>query len=112
MDIILYPLLELLSLIVNLFKWALIIYVILHLLMVFNFLDYRNRFIDSTYTLLNKIIEPFAKRIRKVVPVVGGFDLSILVLFLIVFYIQFLLGYVFNQYFYGKQVMNMLHAFS
>ncbi|MFN7662320.1 MAG: YggT family protein [Alphaproteobacteria bacterium] len=99
MDIILYPLLKIFLLLIELYKWALIVYVVVHLLMVFNLLAKGNQFIDTVYGFLHKIIHPVAQKIRKVVPVVGGLDLSILVLFLIIYFLQEFLSRLLIKYF-------------
>ncbi|MEI8320734.1 MAG: YggT family protein [Alphaproteobacteria bacterium] len=88
MDIILYPLIELIRLIIALYNGALIVYVILHLLMVFKVLETKNKFVSGVYEFLQKLIEPLARHIRKVIPTVGGFDLSILILFMASYYLS------------------------
>lgn len=108
MDIILYPLLKIFLLLVEIYKWALIVYVIMHLLMVFNLLTKGNQFIDTIYGFLHKIVDPVANRIRKVVPVVGGLDLSILVLFLIIYFIQEFLTRLLIKYFMQDMLFKAL----
>ena len=108
MDVILYPLLKIFLLLIEIYKWALVFYVIVHLLMVFTLLTKGNQFIDTIYTFLHKIINPVAERVRKVVPVVGGLDLSILVLFLVIYFIQELLTRLLMKYFMQDMLFKAL----
>lgn len=108
MDVIFYPLLKIFLLLIEIYKWGLIVYVGLHLLMVFNFLTKGNHFVDTTYKFLNKIIDPVSQRIRKVIPVVGGLDLSILVLFLVIYFLQELLTRLLMKYFMQDMLFKAL----
>ena len=99
MDVILYPLLKILLLLIEVYRWALIVYVVIHLLMVFNLLNKGNQFIDSAYAFLNKIIEPAASRIRKIIPSISGVDFSILGLFLLIYFLQEMLSRILVKYF-------------
>lgn len=108
MDVIFYPLLKISLLLIEIYKWALIVYVVIHLLVVFNLLTKGNQFVDNIYKFLHKIIDPVAARIRKVVPVVGGLDLSILVLFLIIYFVQELLTRLLMKYFMQDMLFKAL----
>ncbi|HCI48331.1 MAG: hypothetical protein A2977_02095 [Alphaproteobacteria bacterium RIFCSPLOWO2_01_FULL_45_8] len=108
MDVVFYPLLKIFLLLIEIYKWALIIYVVVHLLMVFNLLTKGNQFIDTSYKFLHKIIDPVADRIRKIVPVVGGLDLSILVLFLLIYFLQELLSRLLMKYFMQDMLFRAL----
>jgi YggT family protein len=99
MDVILYPLLKILLLLIEVYRWALVVYVIIHLLVTFNLLNKGNQFIDSVYSFLHKIIDPAASRIRKVIPVIGGMDFSILGLFLLIYFVQEMLTRILVKYF-------------
>ncbi len=107
MDIIVMPLLQLIKLVLSCYYWALIIYIILHLLMVFKALDTKHAFIAGLYSVTQRIIEPLVRPIRKIVPNVGGFDLSIIVLFLIVTYLISVFDMMVAKYMYGSYFQNL-----
>ncbi|BDG70834.1 YggT family protein [Roseomonas fluvialis] len=64
----------------SLYVWALIISAILSLLLAFNVLDSRNRFVWTVADFFYRVTEPALRPIRKRLPNLGGVDLSPLVL--------------------------------
>jgi YggT family protein len=64
----------------SLYVWALIISAILSLLLAFNVLDSRNRFVWTVADFFYRVTEPVLRPIRKRLPNLGGVDLSPLVL--------------------------------
>lgn len=88
MDVILIPLLQVISIAIELYVWALIISVILSWLVAFNVVNTRNRFVWTVGDFLDRITEPALRPIRRVLPSLGGIDLSPLVLILLLYFIQ------------------------
>ncbi|MBW7850935.1 MAG: YggT family protein [Rhodospirillales bacterium] len=88
MDVILIPLLQVISIAIELYVWALIISVVLSWLVAFNVVNTRNRFVWTVGDFLDRITEPALRPIRRVLPNLGGIDLSPLVLILILYFIQ------------------------
>jgi YggT family protein len=86
-----YSLLNLIDIILNLYKWCLIIYVILSWLISFNVLNTYNRLVFTANDFLYKITEPALRSIRKVIPSIGGIDISPIILILIIHFVQNLL---------------------
>lgn len=70
----------LLDTVISLYVWALIISAILSLLLTFNVLDSRNRFVWTVADFFYRVTEPVLRPIRKRLPNLGGVDLSPLVL--------------------------------
>ncbi len=99
MSIILTPLLEVVLLLVKAYQWALVVYVVLNLLSLFNVLGKGNQFIDTVYDFLARLIEPLLGKIRGILPTFGIFDLSLLVLFLVTHCVERLIQYVLSTYF-------------
>ncbi|KTQ85383.1 membrane protein [Aureimonas ureilytica] len=81
-------LVELILLILSMLRWIVIISAILSWLLAFNILDYRNNFVRTVTDTLYRLTEPLYRPIRKVIPNVGGLDLSPIVLLLIIFFIE------------------------
>jgi YggT family protein len=75
-------------LILNMAWWIIIVSAILSWLLAFNILDYRNQFVRTITDILYKMTEPLYRPIRRVLPNLGGLDLSPLVVLLIIFFLQ------------------------
>ncbi len=73
-------LLILVDTIISLYIWALIIHVVLTWLVQFNVLNTRNRFVYMVGHFLHRLTEPALRPIRRVLPRLGGVDISPVVL--------------------------------
>ncbi|WP_068084101.1 YggT family protein [Polycladidibacter stylochi] len=80
--------LDIIMIILNLYYWVVIANVIFSWLYAFNVINSRNQFVASIGQALYALTEPFLKPIRRVVPSIGGLDLSPLILLLGVIFIQ------------------------
>jgi YggT family protein len=76
----------------SLYVWALIISAILSLLLAFNVLDSRNRFVWTIADFFYRVTEPALRPIRKRLPNLGGVDLSPLVLIVLLQALRILLA--------------------
>jgi YggT family protein len=93
MDVILGPLFNIVITIVELYMWVVIASVILSWLTAFNVINTHNRFVYMIGTFVYRLTEPALRPIRGILPSLGGFDLSPLVLLLgLVFLKQVLIG--------------------
>jgi YggT family protein len=68
----------------DLYWWAVLLAAIVQTLMSFGVLDGRNRFVWTIADFLYRVTEPALRRIRAVLPNLGGIDLSPLVLLLLI----------------------------
>ena len=73
-------LLILVDTIISLYIWALIIHVVLTWLVTFDVLNTRNRFVYMVGNSLHRLTEPALRPIRRVLPHLGGVDISPVVL--------------------------------
>jgi YggT family protein len=79
------------------FKWALIIWAILSWLVAFNVVNVRQQFVGTVLDFLNRLAEPLCRPIRRVMPDLGGIDLSPMIVILLIIGIQnFLLPGLFS----------------
>ncbi len=76
----------------SLYVWALIISAVLSLLLAFNVLDSRNRFVWTIADFFYRVTEPALRPIRKRLPNLGGVDLSPLVLIIVLQALRILLA--------------------
>lgn len=88
--------LQLLDTIIGLYTFAVIISVVLTWLVQFNVVNTSNQLVYMVGDFLFRITEPILKRIRSVIPPVGGMDLSPLILLLVLFFIRALLPELFG----------------
>lgn len=92
MEIILIPLLQVINFILNLYIWAIIIYCLLNLFISLQIVNPYSQFVQTLAQFLARLIEPVLLRIRKVIPLIGTIDLSPLVLILIIYFFQAVVG--------------------
>ena len=85
--IIIHNLFALLFVLLDLYKWALILSAVVSTLMSFGVLDSRNRIVWTIADFLYKVTEPALRPIRAVLPSFGGVDLSPLVALLLLQYV-------------------------
>lgn len=88
MDTILVPLLQVVSIAINLYTWAIILSAILSWLIAFDVVNTSNRFVFTIVDFLWRITEPALRPIRQFLPNLGGIDISPIILILGLFFIQ------------------------
>jgi YggT family protein len=76
-------------LVLSALKWGLIAYAVISWLIAFNVVNPYNQFVRSINTMLTQIFEPMLRPIRRIVPGLGGVDLSSLILIIIVIALQY-----------------------
>ena len=77
--------------IINLYKLVLLIYIIATWLISFNIINTSNRFIYSAMEILYRLSEPSLRLVRKYVPTFGNIDMSPIIVYLLLWFIQSLL---------------------
>ena len=83
------PIAALIIAILDIYKWIVIAAVIVSWLTAFNVINQYNQFVRSLLRMLISLTEPVFRPIRKVIPAVGGLDLSPLVVIVIIQTIQY-----------------------
>ncbi|HZD25794.1 MAG TPA: YggT family protein [Alphaproteobacteria bacterium] len=86
-----YALLQLIDTVISIYIWIIILHVILSWLVAFNVVNIRNRFVHVVGDALYRLTEPVMRPVRKVIPAVGGFDLSPVVVILLLVFLRNLL---------------------
>lgn len=81
-------LLQLLDIICQLLIWGLIGWAILSWLIAFNVVNLHNRVVRTISDSLDRLFRPMLRPIRRVMPDMGGIDLSPMVLVLVIMLIQ------------------------
>ena len=94
------PIAFLLYEILDFYKWIVIAAVIASWLAAFNVINPNNNFVRSVLRVLISLTEPVFRPIRKVIPPIGGLDLSPLVVFFIIMALQYTITWS-SPSFYG-----------
>ena len=77
--------------VLQIYKYAVIIYVILSMLISFNIINTNNRIISIVMDFLFKLIEPLLRVIRNVVPNFGAIDVSPVILIIVIEALQYIM---------------------
>ena len=88
MDVIILPIYNVVTILLNLYLWVIIVSVILSWLLSFGVINSHNPFVSNVGHFLFKVTEPVLAPIRKVLPDFGGIDLSPILLILAIYFIQ------------------------
>ncbi|MSP48083.1 MAG: YggT family protein [Alphaproteobacteria bacterium] len=82
--------------VIELYIWCLIVWVILSWLVAFNVVNTRNRFVSMVGDFLDRITEPVLRPIRRIMPNLGGIDISPIILILLIYFLRdFVNWYIF-----------------
>ena len=79
--------------IVTLYIWILIINAVLSWLVAFNIINTGNRFVYSLLDFTYRMTEPFLNRIRTFLPNLGAFDISPVILLMLIWIMQMCMEY-------------------
>ena len=86
MDVVLPPLLKLIITVIDLYVWMVVIAVILSWLTALKVVNISNRFVALLAEFVYRVTEPALGPIRRLIPNLGGFDISpVLLIFALVF---------------------------
>ncbi len=80
MDVILGPVMRLLHMVIELYVWIVVVGIVLNWLVAFNVVNTSNRFVYMVGDFTHRLTEPLLGRIRRVIPNMGNFDISPVVL--------------------------------
>ena len=70
------------------YGFLLFVYVIMFYLIMFRVVDPYNQIVSKLNNFLIKIFEPILEQIRKIIPTYSGIDFSIIILFLMIYFLQ------------------------
>ena len=84
----LYPLLSLISTVIQIYIWLLIASAVLSWLVAFNVVNTRNQVVTMVADALYRLTEPVLAPIRRILPNFGGLDISPVVVILLLIFID------------------------
>src|ERR1700761_5690290 len=83
------PIAALIITILDIYKWVVIAAVIVSWLVAFNVINSHNKFVRTVLRILYALTEPVFRPIRQIIPPIGGLDLSPLIVFVIIWFLQY-----------------------
>ena len=90
--IIIDPLFRIVGIAIELYIWVVIIGAILSWLIAFNVVNTSNQLVYTIADFMYRITEPALRPIRRIVPDLGGIDISPVILILLLIFAQMVLG--------------------
>ncbi len=88
MNIVLQPLFQVLYTAIEIYIWLVIAMAILSWLVAFDVINRHNQFVSTAGRFLWKITEPPLRPIRRILPDLGGIDISPVILILALYFLQ------------------------
>ena len=85
--------LDIILILLNLYWWVAIIMIVMSWLFTFNIINAGNRVVDMIWRVVNSLTEPVLKPIRRIMPNIGGLDLSPIMLFLGIIFVRSIITY-------------------
>ena len=92
MDVIVVPLLQMIHMIIHLYIWVIIAAVVLNWLTLFGVVNNYNRVVVILGDALFKLTEPLLPPLRGILPHLGGLDLAPMVLILLLYFVESVIG--------------------
>jgi len=83
------PIAALLIEVLEIYKWIVIAAVIVSWLVAFNVINSHNNFVRGLLRALAALTEPVFRPIRRILPPMGGLDLSPIVVFVLIWFLQY-----------------------
>lgn len=83
------PLLEFVKYVIHLYEYVVIAAVIVSWLIAFNIINPYNDFVRSLWKAITAVTEPLLRPIRRLMPDLGGLDLSPIILLLACYFVRF-----------------------
>ena len=74
--------------ILDIYRWVLIAMIIMSWLISFNVINTRNGFVEGLWRVLNQLTEPVLRPIRRIMPNFSGLDISPIIAFILIFFID------------------------
>jgi YggT family protein len=82
------PVIRILIAILDIYWWLVVVQVIMSWLIAFNVINTWNRPVRMVLDFLDRVTDPVLRPIRRFVPMMGGLDISPLILLLIIWFIE------------------------
>jgi YggT family protein len=92
------PIIWLLQELISLYWWVIIVAVVMSWLVAFGVVNTFNPFARSVVRFLDAVTEPVFRQVRRVIPPIGGLDLSPLIVLILLEFLSMSIDYVYFHY--------------
>lgn len=82
----------LVNMVLGLYAWILIISAVVSWLIAFNIINTYNRTVGAVVDVLYRVTEPVLRPLRRIIPNLGGLDISPIVVLFAIWFLQDLIG--------------------
>ena len=82
------PVVSLILLLLDRYEWVVIAAVIASWLVVFNVVNVSNQIVRSILRALDALTDPVFRQVRRIIPPIGGLDLSPLIVLIAIWFLQ------------------------
>ena len=82
------PVFRVLNMAIDLYWWVIIVMAVMSWLLAFDVINMRNEFVRSVWNGVNALTEPALRPIRRILPSIGGMDISTIILLLLLSFVQ------------------------
>ena len=82
------PFIDLILYLIQLYQWVVIAAVIASWLVVFNVINARNEIVRAILRVLDARTEPVFRKVRRIVPSIGGLDLSPIIVLIALWFLE------------------------
>lgn len=94
-----YVLLQVINYALNIYTYIIVVMAIFSWLMAFNVINFNNEFVRGIWRFLWAVTEPVLRPIRKILPNLGGIDISPVILLLGIMFLQStVIPYLYNNF--------------
>ena len=92
------PVAALLIEVLEIYKWIVIAAVIVSWLTAFNVINQYNNFVRTVLRILITLTDPVFRQVRRVIPPIGGLDFSPIVVFVVIWFLQYTISWASFRY--------------
>lgn len=92
------PVIWLIVTLLDIYSWVVLAAVIMSWLLAFNVVNYHNNIVRSVVRFLDVLTEPVFRLVRRFLPTLGGLDLSPIVVFIAIIFLQKLVVWLYFRF--------------
>ena len=92
------PIFALIILVLDIYKWIVIAAVVMSWLVAFNVINLHNNIVRSVVRFLEAVTEPVFRQARRIIPASSGIDLSPILVFVAIWFVQYLIYYINDRF--------------
>jgi YggT family protein len=92
------PVIWLILTLLDIYSWIVLAAVVMSWLLAFNVVNYHNNIVRGVVRFLDVLTEPVFRQVRRILPSIGGLDLSPIVVFIAIIFLQKLVVWLYIRF--------------